>query len=81
MEGDLNDEKCWDKITEGCDYVFHVASPIPPHIPKNEDEVIIPAVNGTKYVLEASIKNKVKRLVFTSSCLTLFFGNEEKLLN
>jgi dihydroflavonol-4-reductase len=60
--------------------VLHVASPIPPFVPKNEDDIIIPAVNGTKFVTEAAIRNKVKRLVFTSSCLTLFFGNEEKLL-
>lgn len=60
--------------------MLHVASPIPPYVPKNEDEVIIPAVNGTKFVTEAAIRNKVKRLVFTSSCLTLFFGNEEKIL-
>jgi nucleoside-diphosphate-sugar epimerase len=60
---------------KGCEYVFHIASPIPPYVPKHEDEVIIPAVNGTKFVTEAAIRNHVKRLVFTSSCLTLFFGH------
>jgi dihydroflavonol-4-reductase len=81
VEADLVDEKCWDKITEGCEFVFHVASPIPPYIPKHEDEIIIPAVNGTKFVTQSAIRNKVKRLVFTSSCLALIFGNEEKILN
>jgi len=75
------DEKCWDKITEGCEFVFHVASPIPPYVPKNEDEVIVPAVNGTKYVTQAAIRNKVKRLVFTSSGFAVFFCGEEKIFN
>lgn len=81
VEADLVDEKCWDKITEGCELVFHVASPIPPYIPKHEDEIIIPAVNGTKFITQSAIRNKVKRLVFTSSCLTLYFGNEERTFN
>jgi len=29
VEGDLNTEVCWNDIINGCDYVIHVASPIP----------------------------------------------------
>lgn len=75
VEAELTQEECWDKVVSGCDYVIHVASPIPPYVPKDEDEVIKPAVAGSINVLNAAIKNKVKRFVFTSSCLALYFGN------
>lgn len=35
VEADLMDENSWDKAVTGCDFVFHVASPIPPYIPKD----------------------------------------------
>lgn len=78
FEADLTSREKWLEATKGCEYVLHIASPIPPGIPKHEDEIIIPAVEGTKNVLEASLANKVKKVVVTSSCLALFFGNEEK---
>ena len=53
-----------------CTYVIHVASPLPPKNPTDEMEIIGPAVEGTKNVLEACAKTKggVKRVVVTSSC-------------
>ena len=33
----------WDKAIEGCDFVMHVASWFRIAIPKNEDEMILPA--------------------------------------
>src|SRR4030095_12170345 len=33
----------WSDAVVGCKYVLHVASPFPPGIPKNEDELIVPA--------------------------------------
>ena len=49
--------------------MIHVASPIPAGNPKDEMEVLGPAVEGTKHVLEACAKTKggVKRVVLTSS--------------
>lgn len=35
IEADLSVENGWDKAVQGCEYVFHVASPIPPYVPKN----------------------------------------------
>jgi dihydroflavonol-4-reductase len=43
-EADLLDPVSWDKALEGVDNVIHVASPIPPGIPKDENELIKPAV-------------------------------------
>ena len=43
--------------------------------PKNEREVIEPAVNGTRNVLNAAIANNVKKVVFTSSIASVVIGN------
>ena len=56
-----------------CDYVIHMASPFPAAAPKTEDEVITPAVEGTKNVLEACAKSgSVKRVVLTSSLVAIY---------
>jgi dihydroflavonol-4-reductase len=47
--------------------VAHVASPVTVGEPKDEYEVIRPAVEGTLSVLRACRKHKVKRVVMTSS--------------
>lgn len=67
----LDDDAGWDDAVAGCDYVLHVASPIPFKAPKHEDEVIRPAVDGTKRVLRAAAKAGVKRVVYTSSLDTV----------
>ena len=71
VQADLNDPDSFDKAIEGCDYVVHTASPFPAKNPKNEREIIDPAVNGTKAVLNACHKHHVKRLVLTSSVVAI----------
>ena len=46
---------------------MHVASPFPFIMPKNENELIRPAVEGTLRVLKAADKMGEKRVVLTSS--------------
>jgi len=53
---------------------LHIASPIPPYVPKDEDEIIKPAVAGTINVLNAALEKGVKRVVVTSSCLAILTG-------
>ncbi len=53
-------------------YVLHTASPFPSKVPKDENEIILPAVNGTINVLRACKKNKVKKVVVTSSIAAVF---------
>jgi len=48
---DLLSDSGWPAAVAGCDYVLHVASPFPPSVPKNEDELIVPAREGTLRVL------------------------------
>jgi len=65
-----------DKAAAGADYIVHLASPIPMHedIPadRQNDELIVPAVNATLRALEAAQKSgTVKRVVITSSAVAL----------
>jgi dihydroflavonol-4-reductase len=78
-EADLLDPNSWDSALKGVSSVIHVASPIPPGIPQHEDELIKPAVEGTRNVIQASLRNKVKRLIFTSSCLTVMVRTDGKV--
>ena len=67
VAADLLDEDSLDKAIEGSTHVAHVASPFIIGEPKDEKELINPAVNGTLAVLKACRKHKVKRVVVTSS--------------
>ncbi|KAL9965662.1 hypothetical protein ACROYT_G029499 [Oculina patagonica] len=82
-EADLTKKESWVDAVKDCTYVIHVASPFPATNPRDEMEVIGPAVEGTKNVLEACAKTKggVKRVVLTSSCASIYSGRlaEEKV--
>jgi dihydroflavonol-4-reductase len=67
VETTLDADDGWAEAASGCDYVMHVASPIPFKAPKHEDELIRPAVDGTARVITAAAKAGVKRVVCTSS--------------
>jgi nucleoside-diphosphate-sugar epimerase len=67
VRADLMSDEGWPEAVGGCDFVLHVASPFPPVQPKDPDEVIVPAHDGTLRVLGASLDADVKRIVLTSS--------------
>lgn len=71
VELDLTSDKGWDNAAEGCDYVMHVASPFAAAEPKHEDEMIKPAVDGSLRALRAAKKAGVKRVVLTSSTISM----------
>lgn len=72
VEADLTDDDSWPSAVEGCEFIHHVASPFPLDDPKNEDEIVKPAVQGTLGVLKAAAKSgTVKRVVVTSSCIAI----------
>jgi nucleoside-diphosphate-sugar epimerase len=72
---DLEQDAGWPEAVAGCDYVLHVASPFPPSIPRNEDELIVPAREGTLRVLRAARDAGVKRVVLTSSFAAIGYGH------
>lgn len=73
---DLENDKGWSEAAAGCDYILHVASPIPVAVPKNEDELIVPAREGALRVLRAARGAGVKRVVLTSSFAAIGYGQK-----
>ncbi|HET7054338.1 MAG TPA: NAD-dependent epimerase/dehydratase family protein [Solirubrobacterales bacterium] len=67
LAADLMSDEGWGDAVKGCDYVLHVASPFPPVQPKDPDELIVPAREGTLRVLRAALDAGVERVVVTSS--------------
>lgn len=70
IKADIRDYKQIEKEFEGVDYVVHAAAALPIH--RNKKYIFDVNVNGTKNVLSASLKGKVKKLVFISS--TAMYG-------
>lgn len=64
---DLLRDDGWKEAVDGCDYVLHTASPFPPQEPKDPDDLIIPARDGTLRVLKAALGSGARRVVVTSS--------------
>jgi dihydroflavonol-4-reductase len=75
-EADLLSDKGWDEAMKGCTYVMHVASPFLLAEPKQENELIAPAVEGTRRVIAAAQRAGVKRLVLTSSTFAMIAGKD-----
>lgn len=72
---DLESDGGWREAASERDYVMHVASPIPVNAPKHEDDLIVPAREGTLRVLRAARDANVKRVVLTSSCGAIYYGH------
>lgn len=74
VTADLMSDEGWAEAMRGCRYVWHVASPVPTAPPKHEDELIIPAREGTLRVLRAASEAGVERVVLTSSIAAVCEG-------
>lgn len=72
---DLETDPGWVEAVDGCDFVLHVASPFPAGVPKNDDELIVPAREGALRVLRAARDAGVKRVVLTSSFAAIGYGH------
>lgn len=70
-ELDLLQDQGWDAAVADCDFVMHVASPFFSKVPKDENELIQPAVEGTLRALRAADKAGIKRVVLTSSMVAM----------
>jgi nucleoside-diphosphate-sugar epimerase len=73
---DLMSDTGWAEAVAGCDFVLHVASPFPQSAPKHEDELIVPAREGSLRVLRAAREAGVKRVVLTSSFAAIGYGQK-----
>lgn len=68
--GDLTNRDDVLRAVEGCDIVFHVGASVSywDKIRKHQYDI---NVNGTKYIVEACLAHKVKRLIHTSSIVAV----------
>jgi len=76
VEADLLSDKGWDEALQGCTFAMHVASPFVLAEPKDENEMITPAVEGTLRVIAAAQRARVKRMVLTSSTFAMIAGKD-----
>lgn len=76
LRGDIADEKAVFDVTRNCDAVFHTAAKA--GIWGKYKEYYKTNVIGTKNIINACMKNKVSRLVFTSSPSVVFHGSNQE---
>jgi dihydroflavonol-4-reductase len=78
--GDLRDPASIDRAIAGCDTVFHVAADYRLWV-RDPDEMYRSNVEGTRGLLAAARKNKVGRVVYTSSVATMGFSCDGTVAN
>ena len=78
FEAELMSDNGWADAVAGCTHVAHVASPIAASTPKDENEMIVPAREGTLRALRFAKEAGVKRFVQTSSLAAVAYGRSEK---
>jgi dihydroflavonol-4-reductase len=76
VQADLEADAGWEAAMADVTAVVHTASPFPIAQPKDPQDLIRPAVEGTRRVLKAAAKAGVKRVVLTSSVVAVL--NEAK---
>ena len=75
---DLLTDTGWDAAAKGCEIIAHVASPDPIAQPRNPEDLIRPAVDGTLRVLRAARSSGVRRVVQTSSIFATYYGHSQR---
>ncbi|HEX7851192.1 MAG TPA: NAD-dependent epimerase/dehydratase family protein, partial [Sphingomonas sp.] len=71
---DLTSDAGWAEAMAGCSHVVHMASPVPMHAVKDENELIVPARDGALRAIRFARDAGVTRLVMTSSVAAIFYG-------
>lgn len=74
VAADLLSDVGWPAAVADVDYVMHIASPVQPGHVENEDDVIIPAREGTLRVLRAAHAAHIPRVVLTSAFHAVSWG-------
>jgi len=73
IKSDIRDYTSILRHTKGMDYVIHAAAALPL---QEAEDIYMVNVGGTKNVLKASLKNKIKRVIYISS--TAVYGVPKK---
>ena len=72
---DLTDDQGWAEAADGCHFLQHITSPFWLTMPKDENELILPAVEGTIRAILAALDAGHKRIVLTSSVAAIDGGH------
>ena len=73
FKADLLDEGSYAEAMEGCELVYHTASPFTSNFEDPQRDLVDPAVLGTRNVLaQVNQTESVKRVVLTSSCASIY---------
>ncbi|KAG9459628.1 hypothetical protein H6P81_004136 [Aristolochia fimbriata] len=79
VKADLLHEGAFDAVVDGCEGVFHTASPFYHAVSDPQTELIEPAVKGTLNVLGSCAKTaSVKRVIVTSSIAAVVYSGRPR---
>ncbi|KAK8565981.1 hypothetical protein V6N12_059525 [Hibiscus sabdariffa] len=77
FKAELLDEGCFESIVDGCQGVFHTASPVLFSASDPQAEIIDPAIKGTLNVLKSCAKvPSIKRVVMTASISSVLYNGK-----
>ena len=74
---DLMSDAGWDEAMAGVRYLQHTASPFVTREPKDRNDLIRPAVDGTRRAIAAALRARVERIVVTSSMAAIMYGHDK----
>ncbi len=78
FKADLLQDGTYAEAMEGCELVYHTASPFTTNVKNPQSELIDPALKGTRNVLQQANKTlSVKRVVLTSSVAAIYSDNAD----
>lgn len=72
---DLMLDAGWAEAAAGCSHMAHLASPLPVGVPRDANELIVPARDGALRALKAARDAGVQRVVMTSSVAAISYGH------
>lgn len=78
FQAELMSDDGWAEANAGCTHVAHVASPLSIAPPKDENEMIVPAREGTLRALRFAKAAGVTRFVQTSSMAAIAYGRSDR---
>ena len=77
IAADLTADAGWADAVAGCDFVHHIASPLPVGMPRDESVLIVPARDGALRLLRVAKAAGVRRVVMTSSSAAMCYGHPD----
>jgi dihydroflavonol-4-reductase len=75
VAANLESDTGWAEALAGCQYVMHVASPLPSHTSSDDNILVRPARDGALRVLAAAQQAGIKRVVMTASTAAIAYGH------